>query len=431
MRISFAVLLIIAILLPVGCNSDLRCRRETALLRAEYLDLEDKYYSLLAQTEGSAVIDGTASIASGYENAVVLDSGLPVESGYDSGVVVNTGQPVGSGVIYDQGQETVNLANPEITYYDQSLGYQSSGQVISPGNQVFYGGETGAVPTPADPNLVTPLPTGSSTRSGSAIEVSPELDNIDSGDERGLPDNLFDEAEPLRKSDSPSNESIIDEFDGISILDPSAPRMRAALAATPKTASQISKLQINPAVSRGENTDGVAGDDELKLLLQPMTADGNVVEQGGNLTISVIDPAADQGQQQVGYWEFVRSETELFFARDEFDNRGLLLNLPWSDGPPANANLTVYVRYETESGNVIETTDSVTIDPPSLSLDYLDAQELDNESSGDWYKGQAKRRSYDRATQSSSIDTRPFESVRSSQQSSDDYYRRPTWKPVR
>ena len=129
-------------------------------------------------------------------------------------------------------------------------------------------------------------------------------------------------------------ESIIDEFDGISILDPSAPRRKGELAASSRTAAQVSRVQINPSVSRGENTDGIAGDDELKLLLQPMTADGNVVEQAGNLTISVVDPAAEQGQQQVGYWEFVRSETELFFARDEFNNRGLLLNLPWSDGPP-------------------------------------------------------------------------------------------------
>ena len=131
MRISIAILLIVTILLPVGCNSDLRCRRETALLRAEYLDLEDKYYSLLAQSEGSTTVDGTASVASGYENAVIIDSGLPVDSGYENGVVISSGQPVGSGIILDQGSVSSNLANPEITYYDHSPGYQS----ISPSDQ--------------------------------------------------------------------------------------------------------------------------------------------------------------------------------------------------------------------------------------------------------------------------------------------------------
>ena len=427
MRISFAILLIVTILLPVGCNSDLRCRRETALLRAEYLDLEDKYYSLLAQSEEPTIVDGTASVASGYENAVILDSGLPVDSGFENGVVLDSGQPVGSGVIYDQGQVSPNLANPEIIYYDESPGYQS-GQIISPSNQVIYGGVIDTIPTPAGPTLASPLPNGSSTRSGSAVEASPVLDGIDSGDGRGLPADLFDNSEPLPAVDSPSGETVIDEFDGISILDPNAPHLKTASS---KTAAQVTDVQINPSVSRGENTDGIAGDDELKLLLQPMTADGNVVEQAGNLTISVVDPAAEQGQQQVGYWEFVRSETELFFARDEFDNRGLLLNLPWSDDPPTNANLTVYVRYETQSGNVIETTDSVTIDPPSLSLDYAEVEELDNDSSGDWYRGQARRRSYGEATRASSI-KRPFENLRSSQQSSDDdYYRPSAWKPVR
>lgn len=415
MRISIAILLIVTILLPVGCNSDLRCRRETALMRAEYLDLEDKYYSLLAQSDGSTIVDGTASVASGYENAVIIDSGLPVDSGYESGVVLSSDQPVGSGVIYDQGPVSSNLASPEITYYDQSPGYQSA----SPSNQVIYGDMIGT----ATPTLATPLPNGSSTRSGSAVEASPELDRLDSGDEIELPENFFDDSEPLPGVDSPSNESVIDEFDGISILDPDALRIRSKFAVSSKSANQVSRVQINPSVSRGENTDGIAGDDALKLLLQPMTANGSVIEQAGNLTISVVDPAAEQGQQQVGYWEFVRSETELFFARDEFDNRGLLLNLPWNDGPPANANLTVYVRYETESGNVIETTDSVTIDPPLMSQDYSAAEETDNYSSGDWYKAQARKRSYGEATQSSSVATQ--------QQSSDDYYRRPAWKPVR
>ena len=151
-----------------------------------------------------------------------------------------------------------------------------------------------------------------------------------------------------------------------------------------------------------------------------MTADGTVVEQAGNLTISVVDPAAEQGQQQVGYWEFVRSETELFFARDEFNNRGLLLNLPWGDDAPTNANLNVFVRYETESGNVIETTDSVTIDPPEEWLVYPAAEEFGDDSSGDWYRGQARQRSYGKAS-----------SVSSRQTSDDSYYSRPTWKPVR
>ena len=155
-----------------------------------------------------------------------------------------------------------------------------------------------------------------------------------------------------------------------------------------------------------------------------MAADGTVIEQAGNLTISVVDPAAAQGQQQVGYWEFVRSETELFFARDEFDNRGLLLNLPWSGDPPSSPNLSVYVRYETESGNVIETTDSVTIDPPLSSSDYARVDDFEDGSSGDWYKGQVRRRSHD---DSATINTHPI----SSQPNSDSYYRRPAWKPVR
>jgi hypothetical protein len=424
MRIPFAILLMFAILLPVGCNSDLRCRRETALLRAEYLDLEDKYYSLLAQTEGSTIVDSATPLTTQYDNAVFQDSGLGVNSQHANAAVVDYGQPVGSGVIIHQSPVSSDQTSSEITYYDQGPSYYSSGQMI-PAESA--GTVMDAAPTPAPP-----LSTGSSTRSNSSVEASPLLDQINPN-ETGQPASLLDDRQPSPEVELPSEGSVIDEFDGISILDPSSPRMKAELSASSKVVARVSRIQINPSVSRGENTDGIPGDDELKLLLQPMTESGNVLEQAGNLTISLVDPAAEQGQQQVGYWEFVRNETELFFARDEFNNRGLLLNLPWSDAPPSNANLTVYVRYETPSGNVIETTDGVTIDPPSpsLSQQYRRVEQEDELALGDWYKGQARRRSYGQSTQSSSIRTRPIKGTSSFQQNSDDYYSSPAWKPVR
>ena len=47
------ILVTLLCLVAIGCNADPHCRRETALLRAEYLDLEDKYYQLKAKHESS------------------------------------------------------------------------------------------------------------------------------------------------------------------------------------------------------------------------------------------------------------------------------------------------------------------------------------------------------------------------------------------
>ena len=49
----FVVLIMFICVGAAGCNADPRCRRETALLRAEILDLEDKYYLLKSQHQNA------------------------------------------------------------------------------------------------------------------------------------------------------------------------------------------------------------------------------------------------------------------------------------------------------------------------------------------------------------------------------------------
>ena len=417
MRIPFALILIGVTLTSIGCNSDLRCRRETALLRAEYLDLEDKYYSLLAQSNSSSVINAPNVVASNYENAVVLDSGIPVESGVS----------------------TVS-SNPEVTYYDSPTYSQgeiiSSGPIIARPEAVGSGLISNANVNSIDssyigsPNLAKPVDRN--------LELPPSvLETVDPP--REFAPDLFDNRTPAVPSGSgsrtvpPPNE----DPDDISILDLDAdsPRLEAGFASVEKQRQRrsiVSQIKINSSVSRGENTDGAPGDDELKLLLQPMTDDGTVVEEAGNLTISVIDPAADQGQQQVGYWKFLRSETELFFARDEFGNQGLLLQLPWSGESPQHAHLTVFVKYETSQGAVVETTDEVTIDPVDPFNFWNQEHADDTTESGDWYQGQARRgRGARRGRDVESIRTRPINRTRNNNRGEDYYPNRPAWKPVR
>jgi len=126
-----------------------------------------------------------------------------------------------------------------------------------------------------------------------------------------------------------------------------------------------------------------------------------VVDEAGNLTVSVIDPAADQGERQIGEWTFLKQEAELFFAEDELDNRGILLNLKWDKIVPTNKRLTVYVRFETPDGRTMETTSDIIIDPPS-KLTLADQSEhsfgsetefiqLQRDEDQGWYKGQTSR----------------------------------------
>ena len=162
--------------------------------------------------------------------------------------------------------------------------------------------------------------------------------------------------------------------------------------------SPITEVLINKSVSQGKNTDGQPGDEGVEVLIQPKAADGSVVDEAGNLTVSIIDPSADQGERQIGQWTFLKEEALLFFAEDEFDNRGILLDLKWDKKIPTNKRLTVYVRFETSDERIMETTSDIIIDPPSeLSIvqqggDYdSEFVQLEEDEVQGWYKSQTVR----------------------------------------
>ena len=423
MRYLPAILLIGATLIPVGCNSDLRCRRETALLRAEYLDLEDKYYALLAE---------------GPDSTVIVDSGQNGVSNYAPATIQE------SGIIANQiVAQPVYNSNPEITYYDQGPTYQGvPGQIFSGGTVIGSGISGGTVFN--QPTLATPVLQGSResfdvptpVESNNGGSSSPSLETFD--DESNAETERLPEPSDSDSSQGGEGETSILEMDTDRLKFDFASESSAGDSST----DQVSSIRINTSVSRGQTIDQVPGDDKLKLLLQPIDAMGEVMEQAGNLSISVIDEEADQGEQQIGYWEFVQSEAELFFARDEFDNRGILLELPWEDRIPTHSNLSVYVRFETLDGRVLDTTEYVTIDPPNLSNPQSDLYELEPEiRTGDWYQSQSRnrkksiRKRTNSPDQDSRIVTRPIgqssQSYDTDQSEDDSYYRRPEWKPVR
>ena len=421
------LILTISVTVPfIGCNSDLKCRRETALLRAEYLDLEDKYYSLLSQS-------GSAPTSTG------VTSGLPVSAQ----AYVGDASPMiyGSGV----GQSTITHSSPsEITYYDQGGSYpiQNGGYTVQGGNFPFQGnnypvhGETyyspieeyGQTPTPAtstSPTAATadsyyPSPVENSNPAGSGLKDA--LEDVLPTPDSSLNDDQsrFD----LELEDSDDMHEIGHEIK-IEIDSP------------------ITEVVINKSVSKGKNFNSLPGDDGIELLLQPKSANGSVVDEAGDLTVSLVDPSADQGERQIGQWTFLKDEAQLFFAEDEFDNRGILLSLKWDKIVPVNKRLTVYVRFETVDGRVMETTSDIFIDPPS-ELTLADRRDddpfpndfirLEREEDQGWYKSQTSRGRSDSNSDldwgRSSISDRAAEErsrLRQSQRSS----RQPQWRPAR
>ena len=53
---------------------------------------------------------------------------------------------------------------------------------------------------------------------------------------------------------------------------------------------EVASISINPSATRGEDLDGIPGDEGVVLLVQPRSDSGNVIQTTGDLTVSIIDP---------------------------------------------------------------------------------------------------------------------------------------------
>ena len=116
-------LFLFLMLVAVGCNADPRCRRETALLRAEILDLEDKL---------------------AFANA---------GSYYDGDVISSPGEVIISESIVDSGSQII---------YESEVPYSSTTTLQPPmelevQHQIFPDSTSGSTTTPSQPLEVDEL----------------------------------------------------------------------------------------------------------------------------------------------------------------------------------------------------------------------------------------------------------------------------------
>ena len=342
MRVFLVTLLC---LLAIGCNSDPRCRRETAILRAELVDLEDKYYLLKSQHEelvggigygsGSEEIIGEPFYTDGgviYEGAVIHDGGV-IHDGeviYDGGVIHDGGAIHDGGVIYTQSPTEPNHPAPP----------SASSLSINQNNiQNAEGSTYRASPTPAPPKE-------SIVRSRSTLPVRlPEME----------PDTDLADAADSRDSQSDLSSSLM--LNG--------PDTKVSFSNSDQSDATIASVMINPSSTRGHDVDGAPGDEGIDLLIQPRTSDGNIALQAGELTVSIIDPAESPTRQRIGLWKFLPEETKLFFANTELGSRGILLHLPWDQSTPVNERLVIHVRFITPDSRVLKTSAELRIQPPS------------------------------------------------------------------
>lgn len=409
------------VLISIGCNADPSCRRETALMRAEILDIEDKYAALKSKYESTALalhqytgqpIDQTMySATSNYHDVIlneeiisggeiITDGGAyptHVESYQTENVIY--GSPIQSysdqpGIIIDAPDPQLNAPQSILVDPAQNFGLPADGGLI---NESIGEGisEPRSVPQVPSPPSQDSLPLPGDVRNQRGID----------------PDDFELELPGQNRRTVPA-------------LQASATLGRN-YANNPNAASnqnQPTEIVVNRSMTSGQDVDDSPGDDGLNLLLQTKDANGQIVLQAGELTVSLIDP---KQRQRVGFWRFLAGETELFFVDKNENSDGILLHLPWDESVPRRARLLVHVSFVTQDGRTLTTSSDVLIKPPTANYSPEDPKVIN------WTQSDARWGDSDSYVNTELTDLESLEEsfqVKSRQRAEESWQREEAWQ---
>jgi hypothetical protein len=380
-------LLIVGLLLAaLGCNSDPSCRRETALLRAEILDLEDKYYVTKAQRDEALAAlqgQGKTDIATKISKRSPI-SQLPASNEIylgeaHEGLILSDPQStvIGPSNIIETNQGTIVPYSSDIIYDDLQLPGQPGEMTPVPNGigQPAIKGTTPGSPQAAE-NIFRESTTGEARAAGESIltpaDAQPRTNGGSGaggsgagGSGAGGSGAGADEALP---SPSPGTNASGREGAGRS-----SPNSRLRQANQSKTRRSIGSPAgaVTEILAERQPTD-IRSDDfastSLGLLVKTLDANGNARRTSGSLTVSIVDPFASSPETPLGNWKFLPNEVELFFT-DPDSEPGIQLSLPLEQGLPQGKYVVVKVRLQTPDGRALETTARIPTEKSKIQID--------------------------------------------------------------
>ncbi len=141
-----------------------------------------------------------------------------------------------------------------------------------------------------------------------------------------------------------------------------------AAAPRPATDQRVVAIDLNSRHTGGIELDGTPGDDGISVLIEPRNAAGQFVAKPGAISIVLLDPLQRDEQARFARWDFDLSAARRMMKTQGAD-RGLHVQVPWTDAPPTTDRLHLFVRYETEDGRVLESQREIVLRLPGLIAD--------------------------------------------------------------
>lgn len=115
----------------------------------------------------------------------------------------------------------------------------------------------------------------------------------------------------------------------------------------------VTQISLNRKLTGGHNVDDQPGDEGLMVVIEPLDAEGQLIEAPGEVSVVLLDPALEGEAARVARWDFTSEEAAGHIKRTPLGD-GLHFDLRWPHGPPANRTLNLYVRFKTLEGKKLQ-----------------------------------------------------------------------------
>ena len=362
MRNVACLSILLVLTISSGCRIDPNAEREIALLRSEILDLEDQYYTLKSQCEGGGIVEAGGII---QEDIQYYDAGQNTEyypqGEFVPGTIVGEGimlnEPVygpASGQIYGAADSRFGQhrqLNAGCDCQPQTMNYPQNYQP----NVIF-----------SNPVIDTNQPAPAwlaASRTKEQCVPEKRIDDFSGAPQARLPESIVDhdpEFESFQPGTAREPQLSEAEFDDFDLEDYS-------LDAPHTVEIDVAGISIDRIASGGQDLDGLPGHEGLVLLIQPESLDGEIVQTPGRLAIEVTDPKLRRPRNSIAKWQFSPYEVRNFFVKEQIEEQGILLHLPWDRNAPENRLLLVHVEFTTDDERVFEATREFEIEPPEIS----------------------------------------------------------------
>ncbi|EAQ82304.1 hypothetical protein DSM3645_01280 [Blastopirellula marina DSM 3645] len=126
----------------------------------------------------------------------------------------------------------------------------------------------------------------------------------------------------------------------------------------------VTAIQINPRLSGGYDFDKKPGDEGVMVVIEPRNRNGQYVDETGQLSVVVLDPAREGKDAYVARWDFDSIDAQAKMKRSLL-GKGIHLQLPWTAGYPEHETLVLFVRYETPDGRKLEQKKEIRVQLPA------------------------------------------------------------------